>query len=408
MELIYLLHFYQPDFQFREILEEVYNKSYKKVFKIIKDSPNAKIAINITASTIEKINNYNAGDIIRDLKSLYKTGRVEFTATSLAHVLLSEATYEQALRQIKLDIEKKSYFLDIPEKEFKVLFPPELSINPQVLKLAKNLGIEGLIVSHNSIENFKEGDTTLLNSNQKIFVRSLKVSRMLESENTMTSEEFLNIFQEQGLETNGLYLAAHDVEIIGFRFEKKLKLFKEILNNPKIKLVSFDQILKMNKFKSYNGKLLQGTWEKILINDELSDVHWNNPENKIHKYQWKLSNLIINQIEKFPEINTKSELQIHLDYIQYSCQYWWASSYPYWSAGIISNAAWSWLYLAYKVYYALKMIDKEKAERFINQAKQNYMRLIETLTEYDITKWHEKNIHYYDQNIHSLKLSYKL
>src|SRR5476649_2404814 len=104
MKMIYLLHFYQPDFQFKQALEDVYYNSYKRIFDIVDKSPNAKIQINITASTIEIFNNYGIGTLIDDLKYLYKKGKVEFTATSLAHVLLSNSTLEQALRQVSLDI----------------------------------------------------------------------------------------------------------------------------------------------------------------------------------------------------------------------------------------------------------------------------------------------------------------
>ena len=247
-----------------------------------------------------------------------------------------------------------------------------------------------------------------MKSGLKIFVRSLKLSRMLESPEVKTMEQFHSEFKKNKLKNNGFYIVAHDAEILGRQNPEKIEMFCELLKDKKIKFQTFSDIIDKKDFKILKSKLLPGTWEKLPINGEWLDVHWKNPKNKIHKYQWKLSQLIVKNIENFPEINKRLDLQTHLDYCQYSCQYWWASSYPFWSPGIVSHAAWNWLYLGYKVYYELYVFDKKAASSFKKRVEINYMSIIKDLADYDLTKWHEKNIHYYDQFIHPLKLKYEL
>jgi len=408
MNIIYLLHFYQPDFQFKQALEDVYYNSYKKIFEAVDRSKNGKIVINITASTIEMLNNYGVGNIIQDLKDLYSKGKVEFTATSLAHVLLSHSSHEQALRQVKLDIDKKAWYLNVPREKIQVLFPPELSINNQVLEIARELDLKAVISSHSSIKNFNEDDNKLMKSGLKMFVRSLKLSRILESPEIKEMDKFYEVFHEEGLKDDNFYLVAHDAEILGRQNPEKIEMFGKLLNDPKIHFSTFEEELNKSDLSILKKKLLPGTWEKLPIHTEYVDVHWKNPNNKVHKYQWKLSELIVKNIENFPEINKRLELQTHLDYCQYSCQYWWASSYPFWSPGIVSHAAWTWLYLGYRVYYELSPLDKKAADIFKKRVEKFYMYIIKELANYDITKWHEKNIHYYDQFIHPLKLKYEV
>lgn len=408
MRIIYLLHFYQPDFQFKQVLEDVYTKSYTPIFNAIERTPNAKIVINITASTIEMFNNYSVGTLIKDLKRLYNKGKIEFTATSMAHVLLSHASEEQALRQIDLDLGKKAWYLDVPRENFKVLFPPELSFNDQLLKVIKKSELNSMVVPHSIFKNFDEENNKLKKQNINIFVRSLKLSRIFESPEVVTLNKLDELINKYEFKDDKTYLIAHDAEILGYQNESKLDFFKEVLNSSKFELTTFSEELEKNDFEKLSSKLYPGTWEKLLIDNEWVDIHWKNPKNQIHKFQWKLSEIVIKNIEKFPEINIKFELQTHLDYCQYSCQYWWASSYPFWSSGIISHAAWTWLYLAYRVYFELMKISKPRAISFIAKVEKYYMNIIKHLAQYDLSKWHEKNISYYDNFIHPLKLKYEL
>lgn len=411
MKIVYLLHFYQPDFQFKEVLEEVYTNSYSKIFKIVENSPHAKIVINITSSTIELFNNnYHVGNIIEDLKRLYKLGKVEFTATSLAHVLLSHSTLNQALRQVDLDVGKKSWYLGIPKEEFKILFPPEVSVNDQVFQVARNSNLEGLIVPHSIFKNFSENRNELIKKDLKVFVRSLKLSRMFESPEVTSLIKLRGLLDKSDLDKNKTYIVAHDAEILGYqnKDESKMNFFEQLLNSDEFQFTTFKEELKVSNFKKDRSKIYAGTWEKLLINDEWIDVHWKNKKNQIHKYQWKMSELIVKTIEKLPDVNKKFDLQTHLDYCQYSCQYWWASSFPFWSTGIISHAAWTWLYLAYRVYNELVLIDKDRAISFIGRIEKYHMNINKHLAQYDLSKWHEKNISYYDNFIHPLKLKFEL
>jgi hypothetical protein len=401
MNLIYVLHLYQPPFQFKEVLEKVYNYSYLPIFEAIKASPKAKISINITGSTLELFQKYSVGNIIQDLKDLYKSGKVEFITTSFSHTLLPYASETQLERQIELNIKTLKKLLNLEENELNILFPPEFNIDQKSIDFVKTLGIKEVFISQNSIDNFKEEKNKLSQNGINFFVRSTKVSRLLENINISSSKDFWGKIDELGLDKNGTYFALHDAEVLGFSFPHKTDFFKEILNDPQIELHTFKEESKKDNFAPYLKNIKHASWERMEINGKNINPHWKNPENKVHIFQWKLSNLVIDYVEELTKIGADtSYFQHELDTIQYSCQYWWASSYPFWSPGIVSHAAWSWLRLAHDI----SNIDEVKDPKFLVTAKKYYKNIMSALAQYDTSDWASGNIRYYDKYVHEKKL----
>jgi hypothetical protein len=61
-------------------------------------------------------------------------------------------------------------------------------------------------------------------------------------------------------------------------------------------------------------------------------IRWSDPENSIHRLQWKLTHLACH-------LCTDEKSQRKLDKALFSCQYWWASARPWWCIEIIEAGA---------------------------------------------------------------------
>ena len=73
-----LLHFYQPPPQTHEILHKVAEESYRPLIEVIRQHPNARLAVNIQGVLTELLLEHGLGDVVLGLKELAEKGQVEF------------------------------------------------------------------------------------------------------------------------------------------------------------------------------------------------------------------------------------------------------------------------------------------------------------------------------------------
>jgi hypothetical protein len=80
------------------------------------------------------------------------------------------------------------------------------------------------------------------------------------------------------------------------------------------------------------------TWE-----DELAAgapySNWRYPGNELHDLQWELTDLVVAAIAASPVERVGGTARAALDEGLHSCQYWWASSRPWWDTGMIERGA---------------------------------------------------------------------
>ncbi len=409
MDLVYILHFYQPPFMERVFLEKVYRDSYLKIFQALKKNKRARVIANITGSTLQKYHDAGIYDLAEGFKELYNNGQIIFTSGSFSHALLPFTSDEQFRRQVDLQESTLINLLDIPDYTFDIFYPPELMINESVVDKINNRGIKHLICSGNSIPEYNPDTKIYEYKNTILLPRSTLISRIIEHDAVDSGKKFFDEINRLNINKDDLYIVAHDAEFIGHHFEgTKTKLFEDLLSSRDINFV-FPEDLKNVKTKEVKN-VYYASWEKTKIKGKEFDPHWANPKNKVHYYQWKLSNLVVNQIEQLQTKDLKcrggyQDFQNALDYIQYSCQYWWASSFPFWHPSIIRDAAWNWYRLAHQV---VNQYPDKTDKKFLSIAGRYYFNLLKYLAKYDTSGWSRKNIEYYDKKLHNLKRTYKI
>lgn len=398
MKLLYLLHLYQPDFQFTHTLENVYKDSYQKIFRILNDAPNAKVVLNITGSTLKLYERWGIGNLPEDLRNLYKQGKVEFTATAFAHALLHFTSPMQSQRQIQRHISTLKEMID-PSIEFTYLYSPEMYVSEKVVQLASQENLKGVFVSRNSLPKPLKNKNLFLYNDLHLIRRNTNISRFCENHGVYSLDQLKNAMNEHEFDPERPMVIVHDAEIIGHHFEKKVDFFKELMNSNEITWCGLEDFSAGET--PYNiSKINEASWEQMPIRGKKIDPHWNNPKNAVHKAMWDVTNYVVEHVESLKGKSKSYDiLQDALDYIQYSCQYWWASSYPYWSAEIVVNTMWKWFKLNADIYRALKSIKHPEADNFLRRTQSMIFKVLQALAKYEAKGWHTKNIAYYDNHI---------
>ncbi len=368
------LHFYQPYFQQKDILERVVNESYRKILKILKENRNGKITVNINAGLLEILEENNYQDVIDDLRFLVKRGQIELTGTSAYHAFLPLLPEKEIERQILINNEiSKKYFGETYQP--KGFFSPELAYDFKVAKIAKKLGFDYIFAEElaspfrqkfekvyqiDGLENFY-----IIFRNKRISV--LILSAILRNINSL-KEEF-----GDDLKGGKYLLVIMDAETFGHHRPGLESFLEEILKDQSIKKVKASEILE--KFKSQEkinprsctwSSEEQDFWlEKEKEALKISPfILWFHPKNPIHQLQWEFTYFVIDEVEKNKNLKNYQEIREKLDKAISSDQYWWASAQPWWSLEMIEQGAYNLKELAYLL--SDKEI-KEKAEKYYQE-----------------------------------------
>jgi len=368
------LHFYQPHFQQKDILERIVNESYRKIIKILKENKKAKITININAGLLEILKENNCSDIINDFKILASRGQIEFTATAAYHAFLPLLPEKEIKRQILINQEIcQKYFGSLYQPEG--FFSPELAYDFKVAKIAKGLGFKYILAEELASpikQNFEkiyqiEGldDFYIIFRNKRISV--LILSAILRNVNSLKEEI------KEDLEKEKYILAIMDAETFGHHRPGLENFLAEFLKDKTIKKANLSEIFE--KFKSQEkisprsctwSSEEQDFWlvkEKKIVTD-YPFILWFHPQNRIHQLQWEFTYFLIDEVEKYKELKNYQEIRKKLDQAISSDQYWWASAQPWWSLEMIEQGAFNLKEIAYllpdeKV--------KEKAEKYYSE-----------------------------------------
>ena len=167
MNLALLLHIYQPPIQEDRIVKEISASSYIPLIKLLKNNNDLSLTLNIPLSLIYQL--YVAGEreLLADIKELFETEKIELTSTGAYHPLLTKIPLELAEKEVLLNELGLGYYFGKDKgfegeealllKNVVGFFPPEMSINKEVLKMLDDLGYAWVAVDEASIPNKYEG-----------------------------------------------------------------------------------------------------------------------------------------------------------------------------------------------------------------------------------------------------------
>jgi alpha-amylase/alpha-mannosidase (GH57 family) len=375
------LHIYQPPTQTEDIVRKVTQESYRTLVRVLREAPEGKITLNISAVLTEQLARYGLDDVIRGLRELAERGQVEFTSSAMYHPILPLIPKDEVIRQIKLNNDvNQRYFGKVYKPTG--FFPPEMCYSYEVAQTVAELGFRWIIVDEISFKG-KIGsvkDDRLYKveglGDFLVFFKERPFSASITYGAYPSAKPFLAAL-EGSLEKHSYLLTGTDGEVYGHHRPGQEKLLSEVFaqGTPKTCTISelinhFAQVDTANPVPSS-----WSTWE-----DEMAQgipyPQWQYPGHELHRLQWQLTNFVLHTAKGAPpKAPGFSEARRLLDEGLHSCQYWWASCRPWWSVEMIE---WG----AQKLYQAVEVLGNAIDRKRVEEANKLFQAVVSKAREW--------------------------
>lgn len=366
MKWAVFLHIYQPAEQQRDILDAVVTQSYRPLVEGLKSSGDVKITLNINGALTELLDKNGYKELLSDIKGLAEDGKLEFTGSAKYHTLLPFLNNDEIKRQIDINNEVNSKFFGNAYNP-KGFFPPEMAWDSRVVPLLKCAGFEWIVLDEIALGGeVGQVDYTktynISGTDMKVYFRERRMSNGIMSAAIRTKKtllEALNLNQE--MKNERYLLTAMDGETFGHHRPGLEKFLFEILNMEEFEFVGISDLEKYF-MESTEAKLVPCTWasSQADIKKGIQFLSWNDPDNKIHKWQWEFVRLAENEVHNMDKKHPKyEEVRNMLDIALASDHFWWASAKPWWSMEMVEDGA----YRLLKTIRAMPSVSAESLER---------------------------------------------
>ncbi|KKS20705.1 MAG: hypothetical protein UU77_C0019G0013 [candidate division WWE3 bacterium GW2011_GWC1_41_7] len=369
------LHLYQPADQQPDILEAVVKQSYEKLIQGIVDNPHIKITLNINGSLLELFDKYGYHSLIDNLRLAAKNGSLEFTGSAKYHAFLPLVSDNEIHRQIEINNETASYFLGDAYAP-KGFFPPEMGYDPKLIPILEDFGFNWVIldeIAHSGGSEPVDYSKTykIKDSNLNVYFRDRRISNLIMSAVVRTPGSLKEALKGD-LEQNRYAVTGMDGETFGHHRPDLENLLFKIFNDTSFKFI------KISEIPQYFSEVIDvepvaSTWasSKEDIEKGIQFLSWYDPSNDIHKWQWELLNIVLNEVYQVGKSSNIYDTVRHsMDKAVASDHFWWASAKPWWSVEMIEDGA-------HQLLETIKLVPNADSEK-VGQAYNLYQNIVST------------------------------
>ena len=339
------IHIYQPFNQAPDILAQVVNQSYRRIFRGLKDIPGAKLTLNISGALSELLATSGYQDVIDDIRTLAETGKLEFTSTAQYHVFLPLVPEAEIERQIRLNDQTNARIFGLVYQP-RYFFPPEMAIDQKTADVVARLGYQGLVLDEISYSGHIENvpydqvlDLPTASGNLKVVFRDRRLSNVIISAVARRAETFREALGDE-YARNRYLLTAMDGETFGHHRPGLEELLFELLRSVDLSPVFVSELATLYPSQA-PFTLVPATWasSEYDIERHIQFHSWNQPDNQLHQLQWGLYQLVLDTIRGATRDSGYEAARLKLDPALASDQFFWASNRPWWSLEMIEGGA---------------------------------------------------------------------
>lgn len=347
------LHIYQPANQIKDIFDRVVSECYLPLFQGLVDNPKAKVTLNINAALTERFVDYP--EVLTKLKKVANNRQIEFTDSAKYHTLLPFLPEAEIERQIKLNRETNQKIIGEAYQPVG-FFPPEMGYSNKLPRILERMGYKWIIID----EIAYNGKLNQLNKNASYQIKGTNIAAFFRERgpsNLIMSamvrheadiREYLNDYDKKDYMVTGM-----DGETFGHHRPGLQTLLTELLTSKDFDHKFFSELI--GQYEVEEVSPIVSTWASSQkdIEDQIQFISWDDPANEIHKLQWELQRLVMDEIKSVgadprvrPGTHTGVPLQTareKLDMGLASDQFFWASAKPWWSLEQIELGAWTLL-----------------------------------------------------------------
>jgi len=369
------LHFYQPAEQQPDVLETIVVQSYRPLIEGIKKSKRVRLTVNINGTLLELFDTYGYKDIIDDLRTLGEEGRIEFTSSIKYHALAPFLNEDEIVRQIKMDNETNTFFLG-GSYQPQGFFPPEMAYSEELPVVISSLGFKWIILDEIAYDGYvghvdykkiyKVAGTSML-----VFFRERRLSNLIMSA-VVRSQESLLAAMKDDMQSGRYVLTAMDGETFGHHRPGLEKMLFDVFAASEFELITISDIA--DYYREVKEVLpVKSTWasSRKEIEENTQFLSWSDPENIIHRWQWKFTDLVLKEVNAMNKNHPRYDLiRKKMDLALSSDHFWWASAKPWWSLEMIEVGA-------YRLLDTIRHIPNVSTDT-LEEARNYYEKIIIT------------------------------
>ncbi len=351
----FVFHIYQPPTQKPKILKQIIKESYQPLLTLLQNNPEAQLTFNINGSLTELFMLYEEETILTLLTDLVTKKQIDLIGSSCYHAILPLIPGEEILRQIELneDMHRKVLGDKFQPKGF---WLPEMAYDYRVIESLTARNYEWTILSSIASPDKELPDNFIpyINSGFKVFFRNDLLSNLISFNPPTVDEFYLQMLGDKKPENDDYYLIlAMDGETFGHHIKDLIEdflepLVKKINNDPHIKLTRIIDLPEIfHEQKEVVPKSSSWSTTEDDLNKGVPFPLWSDPNNRIHQLQLAIMNHtlhLVSMAQQCLRTSKKDPKKIKerytnartwLDQGLHSCQLWWASARPWYSAEMI-------------------------------------------------------------------------
>jgi hypothetical protein len=358
----FLLHFYQPPFQKREIVDQICYEAYLPLVKMMQKHTQMKMTWNISGCLWQLWEKYGHIKLIHDIADLVKSGKVELTGSSAYHAFLPKLPSDIVRRQIKIQNDILHIYVgsNMTRKGF---FPPELAYRGELEDILLSEEYEWVILDERAKKGTLANRAYMSINGLRFLFRDRDISYAFSSGRYTKSEK---LYEDIGKKKSDYpTIIALDAETFGHHHKKYEKILSDVLSDVRFEWLTLSGLIERlsARPRSYI-QVRPSSWTILDRNRSIRTpfLRWSDRGNKIHQLQWQLTRLTCDA--------KHDEKSLALcDKALFSCQYWWACAKPWWQVEMIEAGAHALLQ---------SVIYSHATAAYKKQAAELYHRIIST------------------------------
>ena len=257
MHLGIVFNLYQPSVLDNETFSKIVESSYYPLLKLIKNSKNIGFTLNIPLSTSFLLKERGYGDFLKTVKDLTESEKVELTSCGAYYPLFSTLPKELVEKQIILNEFSLGYYFGkdkgfegedaILIKNINGFYPPDLSIDNNLLQILESLNYKWVLVDEaNLLNTDSEASVFVLpEKNIKLVVPSKNLTSMIISKKSTDNLDIISRILAT-FENQEEIVLNFDAQYFGFEFNDGIFLLDSILENLRqkgIRITTISNIL---------------------------------------------------------------------------------------------------------------------------------------------------------------------
>ncbi|TAM58673.1 hypothetical protein EPN52_10500 [bacterium] len=322
-----LLHWYQPPWQYPEVLDRIVDECYRPLSRALEEHP-VRCSVDLCWSLVDQLVARGHDDVLTHLSAAARAGHVEFVETAAYHPILPLLPPGVAARQLRLNQERNRTVFGRAYQP-RGVFPPELAWSPALAPVLHRLGYRWTITDDVAVA-LRDGEppaghTTMVEGGLRIVLRSNRWSNAVAFgtlDGACTAQAMTEDLESRLGGHPGYLLLAMDAETFGHHRRDYISFVTGFAGWCKsaghAAMSSVGDIVE--GFPSLPGEIPATSWS-VLPDDVRAGIPyplWDDG-GALHRAGWELVHLAAETTAAHPG------LQAEFDRAISSCAFWWLS-----------------------------------------------------------------------------------